>query len=256
MTSLPLAEVCVESIDAVRTAQEHGADRVELCASLSEGGLTPSLGVIRGALAVARVPVQVMLRPRGGDFLYSESDHASMLADLRFMREAGVPGVVLGCLTPDARVDVQRLRELMGEAGSMSVTFHRAFDLVADPLTALEELIACGVNRVLTSGQQATALLGQECLRKLVRQAGERIVILGCGGIRPANVTAVLEAVPLREIHFSARTTVHSRMRVQNRAVHMGQSNTGQPTDEYSREETSSELVAATIAASRQPRRE
>ncbi len=232
------------------TAQDHGADRVELCASLSEGGLTPSLGVIRGALAVARVPVQVMLRPRGGDFLYSDSEYASMLADLHFMREAGVPGVVLGCLTPDARIDVPRLRELVAAAGEMSVTFHRAFDLVADPFRALEDLIACGVNRVLTSGQQPTALLGQECLGQLVRQAGERIVILGCGGLRHANVAAVLEAVPLRELHFSARRAVQSGMRVQSWAVNMGQ-----PTDEYSREETNGEQVAATIAAARQARR-
>ncbi len=232
------------------TAQDNGADRVELCASLSEGGLTPSLGVIRGALAVARVPVQVMLRPRAGDFLYSGSEYASMLADLNFMREAGVPGVVLGCLTPDARIDVPRLRELVAAAGEMSVTFHRAFDLVADPFRALEDLIACGVNRVLTSGQQPTALLGQECLGQLVRQAGERIVILGCGGLRHANVAAVLEAVPLRELHFSARRAVQSGMRVQSRAVNMGQ-----PTDEYSREETNGEQVAATIAAARQARR-
>jgi copper homeostasis protein len=254
--ALPLAEVCVESIEAICVAQDNGADRVELCASLAEGGLTPSLGVIRGALAVARVPVQVMLRPRGGDFLYSEADHASMLADLRVMRQEGVPGVVLGCLTPDAGIDMARLRELMVEAGEMTVTFHRAFDLAADPLQALEDLIACGVKRLLTSGQQTTALLGQECLRTLVRHAAERIVILGCGGIRSANVEAVLHAVPLREIHFSARRTVQSRMRVQNRAVRMGQSNTGWPTDEYSREETSGELVAATVAAARQSRQE
>ncbi|WP_407542321.1 copper homeostasis protein CutC [Deinococcus radiomollis] len=247
--------MCVESIDAVVTAQDHGADRVELCASLSEGGLTPSLGVIRGALAVARVPVHVMLRPRAGDFLYSGSEYASMLADLHFMREAGVPGVVLGCLTPDAQIDMPRLRELVAAAGEMSVTFHRAFDLVADPFHTLEDLIACGVKRVLTSGQQPTALLGQECLGQLVRQAGERIVILGCGGLRPANVAAVLQAVPLRELHFSARRAVQSGMRVQSRAVNMGQSNTGQPTDEYSQEETSGEQVAATIAAARQARR-
>lgn len=243
---IPLAEVCVESIGAVCTAQDNGADRVELCASLSEGGLTPSLGVIRGALAVARVPVHVMLRPRGGDFLYSDSDYNSMLGDLRVMREVGVPGVVLGCLTPDARVDVTRLRELVSEALPMSVTFHRAFDMVDDPYRALEELIACGVDRVLTSGQQPTALLGQGRLGELVRQAGERIVILGCGGVRPANVAAVLQAVPLREIHFSARVTVQSRMRVQNRAVSMGQ-----PTDGYSWEETSGKLVAETIVAAR-----
>lgn len=200
---------------------------------------------------MARVPVQVMLRPRGGDFLYSGSEYASMLADLHFMREAGVPGVVLGCLTPDAQIDVPRLRELVAAAGEMSVTFHRAFALVADPFRALEDLIACGVKQVLTSGQKPTALLGQECLGQLVRQAGERIVILGCGRLRPANVAAVLEAVPLQELHFSARRAVQSGMRVQSRAVNMGQ-----PTDEYSREETSGEQVAATIAAARQARRE
>ena len=241
--SRPLIEVCVESIDAVKAAQDGGADRVELCAGLAEGGLTPSLGTVRGALAVARVPVHVIVRPRGGDFLYSDSEFASMQDDVRLLREAGVQGVVIGCLTVDARIDLPRTQALMAQAGPLSVTFHRAFDLTADPAQALEQLISCGVKRVLTSGQQVTALEGVDCLQALVEQAGRRIVILGCGRIRPDSVAQLLRQVPLPEIHFSAQQRLPDRRPAQHAGIYFGSG------EDAGRLVTSATQVAATIAA-------
>lgn len=236
-------EVCVEGIDAVQAAQDGGADRVELCAGLSEGGLTPSLGTVRGALAVARVPVHVIVRPRGGDFVYSDSEFASMLADVQVLKEAGVQGVVFGCLTPEAAVDVPRTQALVAQAGPMSVTFHRAFDLAADPAQALEQLIRCGIDRVLTSGQQVTALEGVSLLQSLLEQARGRIVILGCGRIRPDSVAELLKQVSLSEIHFSAQRLVTNRMAAQRSQIRFGgDENSGQLV-------TSTEQVAATIMA-------
>ncbi|MFC4456425.1 copper homeostasis protein CutC [Deinococcus sonorensis] len=206
----PVTEVCVEGIDAVQAAQDGGADRVELCAALSEGGLTPSLGTVRGALAVARVPVHVIVRPRGGDFVYSDAEFRSMLEDVQVLKEAGVQGVVIGCLTADARIDGPRTRALVAQAGPLSVTFHRAFDVTVDPRQALEELIRCGVQRVLTSGQEETAIEGVPVLRALLQQAAGRITVLGCGRIRPDSVSELLRQVPLPEIHFSAQRPLAS----------------------------------------------
>ncbi len=242
----PLIEVCIEGIDAVQTAQEHGADRIELCASLSEGGVTPSLGTVRAAVAVASVPVHVIVRPRGGDFLYSEAEFLTMLEDVRLIREAGAQGVVTGCLTPEGRVDLARTRALVEAARPLSVTFHRAFDLAADPLQALEDLIACGVDRVLTSGQRPTAVLGVDLLRTLLLRAADRIIVLGCGGLRPDSVGEVLRQVPLREIHFSALQPVESAVVVRGEPLNFG------TQGEQRRLMTSGAQVAATVAAARQ----
>ncbi|RUU75294.1 copper homeostasis protein CutC, partial [Mesorhizobium sp. M7A.F.Ca.MR.362.00.0.0] len=155
---LPLIEICVEGIDGLLAAQAAGADRIELCASLIEGGITPSLGTVRAALEQASVPFHVMVRPRGGDFLYSETEYASMLADVSALRELGVPGVVFGCLNADGTMDEARMSELTQAAGPLNVTCHRAFDMTRDPAEALESLIRSKVGRVLTSGQRDTAI--------------------------------------------------------------------------------------------------
>ena len=178
----PLIEICVEGIDGFAAAQAGGADRVELCASLLEGGLTPSLGVIRQTLAVAMIPVHVIIRPRGGDFLYSELEFLTMLDDVRACRDLGVPGVVFGCLTADGRVDEVRMTELVEAARPMTVTCHRAFDMTRDPEEAIEALVRCGVDRVLTSGQHPTALAGIDVLKRTHDAAAGRIVIMACGG--------------------------------------------------------------------------
>ncbi|HEY5817259.1 MAG TPA: copper homeostasis protein CutC, partial [Mesorhizobium sp.] len=151
MSKTPVIEICVEGIDGLIAAQEAGADRVELCASLLEGGLTPSLGTVRVALGRATIPFHVIVRPRGGDFLYSDAEFASMVQDVNALREIGVAGVVVGCLTADGAIDEGRMRTLVDAAGPLNVTCHRAFDMTNDPLAALEALIRSGCNRVLTS---------------------------------------------------------------------------------------------------------
>jgi copper homeostasis protein len=247
-TLTPLIEVCVEGIDGLVAAQEAGADRVELCASLVEGGLTPSLGTVKLALKLATVPFHVIVRPRGGDFLYSEDEFASMLLDVETLRELGVPGVVVGCLSADGTIDEQRMGELVGVAGPINVTCHRAFDMTRDPEEALEALIRCGVGRVLTSGQRDTAVEGIELLARLVEQAAGRIIILGCGALDPETIGAVRRRTGLTEMHFAALKSVSSAMVYRNPGVGMG----GDDLDrEYRNTLTDGELVAATIAAAR-----
>ncbi|MER9574454.1 copper homeostasis protein CutC [Mesorhizobium sp. M0189] len=245
---LPLIEICVEGIDGLLAAQAAGADRVELCASLVEGGITPSFGTVRTALELATIPFHVIVRPRGGDFLYSEAEYRSMLADVRALAELGVAGVVIGCLAADGTIDEQRMSELAQAAGSLKVTCHRAFDMTRDPTEALESLIRCKVGRVLTSGQRDTALEGADLLADLVRQAGDRIIILGCGGLDPQNIAEVRRKTGVSEMHFAALKDVPSAMRYRNPKVGMG----GTDLDrEYRNTVTDEVLVAATIAAAR-----
>ncbi|WP_376704167.1 copper homeostasis protein CutC [Mesorhizobium sp. ISC25] len=245
---LPLIEICVEGIDGLLAAQAAGADRVELCASLIEGGITPSFGTVRTALELATIPFHVIVRPRGGDFLYSEAEYRSMLADVRALAELGVAGVVVGCLAADGTIDEQRMSELAQAAASLNVTCHRAFDMTRDPTEALEALIRCKVGRVLTSGQRDTALEGVDLLADLVRQAGDRIIILGCGGLAPENIAEVRRKTGLGEMHFAALKDVPSAMRYRNPKVGMG----GTDLDrEYRNTVTDEAMVAATIAAAR-----
>ena len=248
MTGYPLIEICVEGIDGLIAAQQGGADRVELCASLLEGGLTPSLGTVRAALRVATVPFHVMVRPRGGDFLYSAEEFASMRDDVGIFRDAGVPGVVFGCLTVSGEVDQERTRALVERAGPIATVFHRAFDMTRDPASSLEALIACGVGRVLTSGLRVRAEDGAELLRRLHGQAAGRIAVLGCGGLRPETIAGVQAIARLDELHFSAPMEAPSAMQWRNAALGMG----GTAIDrEYTRTLTDASLVARTIAAVR-----
>jgi len=244
----PLIELCVEGIDGAVAAAEAGADRVELCASLVEGGITPSLGTVRAAVAAAGVPVMVMVRPRGGDFLYSAREFASMLDDVASLRTTGAAGVVFGCLTADGAIDEARTRALVDAARPLSVTVHRAFDMTADAAVALEALIRCGVDRVLTSGQRPTGLEGAGLLAQLVRQAAGRIVILGCGDLRADSIARVRREAGLSELHFSAPATVPSAMRYRNPALAMGGSD---PDREYRHTVTDPARVRAMIAAAR-----
>jgi copper homeostasis protein len=245
---LPLIEICVEGIDGLLAAQSAGADRVELCASLVEGGITPSFGTVRAALDQATVPFHVMVRPRGGDFLYSETEYRSMLADVAALRDLGVGGVVFGCLSADGTIDEQRMSELTKAAGPLSVTCHRAFDMTRNPTEALEALIRCKVGRVLTSGQRDTAVEGAALLADLVRHAGDRIVILGCGALDAGNIAEIRRTTGLSEMHFAALKEVPSAMRYRNPGVGMGASDLDR---EYRHTLTDAAAVAATIAAAR-----
>ena len=244
----PLIELCVEGIDGFLAAQEAGADRVELCASLMEGGLTPSLATIRAAVKAAKIPVHVIIRPRGGDFLYSDAEFASMVEDIKALREEGVAGVVIGCLTPDGRIDEARTKALVEAARPMSVTCHRAFDMTADAHEALEALVRCGVDRVLTSGQRDTAVEGIAILKSAVEQAAGRIVVMGCGALDAGNIRTVRDGAGLTEMHFAALKTVPSGMAFRNPHVGMG----GTEKDrEYELTLTDKDAVRATIAAAK-----
>ena len=247
-TKTPLIEICVEGIDGLVAAQEAGADRVELCASLLEGGITPSFGTVREALRLATIPFHVIVRPRGGDFLYSEAEFRSMVEDVTALREIGVAGVVVGCLTADGDIDEPRIRALVEAAGPLAVTCHRAFDMTRDPQAALEALIRCGVGRVLTSGQRDTAIEGIDLLAALVKQAAGRIIILGCGALDPQNIGTVRAKTGLTEMHFASLKDVPSAMRFRNPHVGMG----GTELDrEYRNTVTDGAMVKATIAAAR-----
>jgi len=247
----PLIEICIEGPDAAVAAELGGADRVELCASLLEGGITPSLGVLRATLGAVRIPVMAMVRPRGGDFLYSALEFAAMLEDVATFRGAGAAGVVAGCLTPDGDIDTANMRALVAAAGPLSVTCHRAFDMARDPEAALEALIACGVARVLTSGQRPTALAGLPLLRRLVERAAGRIVVMGCGNLDADTIATVRDA-GLPELHFSAPRDTPSRMVWRNPDVGMGATDLDR---EYRITVTDAERVRTTIAAARRATR-
>jgi copper homeostasis protein len=244
----PLIEICVEGIDGFAAAQAAGADRVELCASLLEGGLTPSMGVVRQTLKIARIPFHVIIRPRGGDFLYSDLDHQTMLDDVRACRELGVAGVVFGCLTADGRIDEARMTELTQAARPMKVTCHRAFDMTREPVEAIEALVRCGVDRVLTSGQRDTGLEGIDVLRRTHEAARGRIVIMACGELDETNIAEVLRGSGADELHFAALHTVPSGMAFRNPHVGMG----GTAIErEFELTLTDPDAVRRTIAAAR-----
>lgn len=248
MTETPVIEICVEGLDGFLAAQQGGADRVELCASLIEGGLTPSIGTILEVKARARIPFHVIIRPRGGDFLYSETEFASMLADVKALRDLGVPGIVIGCLTPDGRIDEARTAQLVREARPMKVTCHRAFDMTRDADEALEALIRCGVDRVLTSGQRPTATAGVAILKRVVEQAGDRIVIMGCGDLDEATIADIKRATGLKELHFAALRQEPSGMVYRNPDIGMGGTELER---EYTNTVTDPDRVQATIRAAR-----
>jgi copper homeostasis protein len=215
-------EICVDSVDGAVAAQAGGADRVELCANLFEGGTTPSAGCLRLARRRLSIGLHVLIRPRGGDFLYGETEFEVMCEDVRVAKELGADGVVVGCLTAAGDIDVPRARALVALARPMAVTFHRAFDMCRDPQRALEDLVGLGIERVLTSGQEASCLEGLDLLTALNRQAAGRIIVMPGGGITPRNVRRIVEATGVGEVHLSARASVDSRMEFRNGRVFMG----------------------------------
>jgi copper homeostasis protein len=215
-------EICVDSVEGAIAAERGGADRVELCDNLLEGGTTPSAGSIKLARARLRIGLQVIIRPRGGDFLYTPTEFEVMAEDIRTAKSLGADGVVIGCLTEAGDVDVARTQALIDLARPLNVTFHRAFDMCRDARRALEDLVQLGVDRVLTSGQEATCLEGQELLAELQRLAAGRIIILPGGGLTPRNIRRIVEATGVTEVHLSARSTVESGMRFRNPRCFMG----------------------------------
>ncbi|MDE6543807.1 MAG: copper homeostasis protein CutC [Muribaculaceae bacterium] len=238
-------EVCAGDLRSVYAARDGGAVRVELCSGLAEGGMTPSIGLVRGAREVSGIAVNVLIRPRPGDFVYGEREARVMLDDIAAANEAGADGVVIGALTPEGDIDFGLVERMIKAAGKMSVTFHRAFDLCREPMEALNVLMALGVNRLLTSGQAPTALQGMELLSRLVDAAGERLSVMPGGGVNAGNAAEILDRSGAHEIHASARARIDSKMKFRRGDVSMGASG----SDEYATLTTSENLVREIVRA-------
>lgn len=216
-----IIEVCVDSVESAIAAQEGGANRIELCDNLLEGGTTPSAGMIKLARQHLQIGLQVIIRPRGGDFCYSEIDFEIMKHDIAVAKDIGADGVVIGILKPDGTVDTTRTQALIALARPLSVTFHRAFDMTCDPYQALEELIASGVDRILTSGQEISVLEGIDRIKELVQNAGDRVIIMPGGGTE-RNIAKVVEHTGVKEVHVIGLRPVESAMQYRNSRVFMG----------------------------------
>lgn len=241
-------EICANSVESCLAAQEGGADRVELCAGIPEGGTTPSYGEIKLARKLlTKTKLHVIIRPRGGDFLYTPLELERMEEDIRICRELGVDGVVFGCLTEEGEIDREANRRLVELARPMSVTFHRAFDRTADPMKALEDIISLGCNRILTSGQQPKAIDGISLLAQLEKKLKEYplppIQLLAGSGVNEENIRQIFDATGIHEYHFSARANVVSKMKHYNHEVYMG----AKGADESNSLVTSAEKVRNTI---------
>jgi copper homeostasis protein len=203
-----LLEICCGSIDDAIEAEKGGADRVELCSALFLGGLTPSVGTIQEAKRRLKIPIMVMVRPRGGGFAYSEAEFASMERDAEAAVGNGADGVVFGVLQSDGAIDIPRCRRIRQLIGKRQAVFHRAFDVTPDPFEALEQLVDLGITRVLTSGQKDSVPEGVELIKKLTERAGDRIEVLPGGGIQAWNMKEVVERIGCRQVHLTAWSTV------------------------------------------------
>lgn len=236
----PILEVCAGSLNSALAAQEGGAYRVELCDNLYEGGTTPSIGVIELARMKLNIKLHVIIRPRGGDFLYSDLEFAIIKRDIQRCKDSGVDGIVIGFLTPDGAIDIGRTTEIVTLARPLAVTFHRAFDMSRDPFEALEDLKKTGVDRILTSGQQDSVVDAVPLIQRLIRQAGESLIIMPGGGLNEDNIGNFALKVRAAEYHATLRSRIESPMTFRRKGVHMG----GLPEiPEFSFKETDPEKV-------------
>jgi copper homeostasis protein len=238
-------EICVDSTDSAVAAERGGAQRVELCSDLVEGGITPSAGLIATVRQKIQIGLQVMIRPRGGDFHYSAEEFDIMRRDIRMAKQLGANGVVFGLLDPDGNLEVERTRELVELARPLNVTYHRAFDMARDLDTSLEDAIRTGADRILTSGAEVAAPDAIPTLKRLIAAAGERIIILVGGGMKPHNARRVIAETGAKEIHAGLRTTKEGPMRYRNEKLVMGTI----PGLEYKRTLVLKKDVEALVAA-------
>jgi copper homeostasis protein len=216
-------EICVDSVESAINAQIAGADRVEFCDNLLEGGTTPSYGAIVSARSNLDIGLHVIIRPRGGDFLYSDLEYDIMRRDIEICGENEVDGIAIGILRTGGNIDIERTAKLIEFAYPMSATFHRAFDMCSDPVQALEDVIDTGCARLLTSGLKNKAQDGIEIIRQLAIQAGERIIIMPGGGIDETNVALIITATKVKEIHLTGRKTIDSEMIFRRQGIYMGE---------------------------------
>ena len=197
-------ESCCTDVEQIRRAQEAGARRIELCEKLAVGGVTPSAELLKAAISVAKVPVNVLVRPRGGDFIFSAAEADTMLRDIELCREVGAAAVVIGALDSRGDVDMPLMRRLCDAASGMSVTFHRAFDVCADPLAAFEDVLALGCDRLLTSGHESDAFKGRFFIAELVERAAGRIIVMPGCGVRRSNIARIATDTGAVEFHASS----------------------------------------------------
>ncbi|MEG1617787.1 MAG: copper homeostasis protein CutC [Bacteroidales bacterium] len=232
-------EICANSTSSCIEAEKGGAHRIELCAGIPEGGTTPSYGEIVLALESTILPVNVIIRPRGADFLYSRIEIQTMLKDIEMCKNLGVNGVVFGCLTPYGDLHMLYMKELMRAAEGMSVTCHRAFDMCRAPFETMEKLIDLGCDRILTSGQQRSAETGIPLLSQLIEKADDRIIIMPGCGINEKNIAEIAKQTGATELHMSLRKTVEGGMQFRNPNVLMGDAE----NSEFSYEQTDADRV-------------
>jgi copper homeostasis protein len=244
-----LVEACVDSVASSLAAERGGARRLELCDALFDAGTTPSAGMIAACKATVSIPVFVMIRPRGGGFVYSDAERDVMRRDVVVARELGADGVVIGGLRPDGTIDLALVRCLVEAARELPATFHRAFDLTPDLEASLESLADAGVQRVLTSGGASTAVDGAAALAHLVRQAGSRLVVMAGGGIREENVRSLISVSGVREVHVRLARLAHGGELPASRELRLRRP---LPDDERAWEETDEQRVRSfvrTVAA-------
>jgi copper homeostasis protein len=218
-----LIEICVDSVASAVAAERGGASRVELCADLLEGGVTPSAGLIEAVRAGLSIGLHVIIRPRAGDFCYEQEEMEIMRLDIAAAKNLGANGVVFGVLDAAGKVDVRRTRELVELARPLSVTFHRAFDMSEDLFRALEDVCATGADRILTSGGEPTCMQGVETIARLVKAASGRITIMAGGGIRHDNAASIVKRTGVREIHAGLSSSIASPMQYRKPSVSMGE---------------------------------
>jgi copper homeostasis protein len=217
-----LIEACVNSAISAVEAQIGGAHRVELCENLHDGGTTPSAGAVLFARKRLHIGLFVMIRPRGGDFLYSEDEFEIMREDIKIARDLGADGVVFGILLPNGTIDLRRMQVLADLSRPMGITCHRAFDMTADPFKAMEDLIGLGIDRILTSGQQPTALQGAGLIKELISRANGRIIIMPGSGVKEHNVVELISITAAKEIHIHLEKKEPSKMLYKQQTVYMG----------------------------------
>ncbi|MDR3261803.1 MAG: copper homeostasis protein CutC [Tannerella sp.] len=241
-----IIEICANSAQSCVEAEAGGAKRVELCAGIPEGGTTPSYGEIRTAQSLtSSIAIHVIIRPRGGDFLYTPAEVQSMLYDIGMAKQLGVQGVVFGCLTTEGDVDTALMKRLVAASAPLSVTCHRAFDVCRDSFTALEQLIDIGCDRILTSGRQPDAVRGIPMIAELVRRAAGRIIIMPGCGVREDTIVRLEAETKATEFHTSARSVLSSRMTYRNEQVWMG---SNAVTSEFETLQTDRRKVAAFVS--------
>jgi len=207
-------EICANSLQSALNAQKGGANRIELCDNLLEGGTTPSLGVLHTAKNLLDIDIYVLIRPRGGDFCYNDPEFQAMLQNIKYAKEIGANGIVSGILTENQELDIRRTQELIEASNPLPFTFHRAFDIVPNPFKTQQELIKLGATRILTSGQKPTAIKGASLLQQLIKIAGKQITILVGGGITAQNIQKLKNETQAPEYHFSAKSTKQTENKI------------------------------------------